>query len=94
MLDILCSCGWHESFGIIMSVCVGFLCIVYSSFRSCVVRSRKVMDFCVSVSIVNHCCTLGSYLGHCCDSHSSLDSCYLVVILVTCFLLLLPGNKT
>jgi hypothetical protein len=24
MLDILCSCGWHESLDIIMSICVGF----------------------------------------------------------------------
>jgi hypothetical protein len=54
MLDILCSCGWHESFGIMMSVCVGFLYIAYSSFCSCrIVRSRKFMDLCVSFSIVN-----------------------------------------
>jgi hypothetical protein len=55
MLDILCSCGWNESFGIMMSVWVGFLYIVYSSFCSCrcIVRSRKFMDLCVSSSIVN-----------------------------------------
>jgi hypothetical protein len=54
MLDILCSCGWHESFGIMMSVCVRFLYIVYSSFCSCrrIVRSRKFMDLCVTFSIV------------------------------------------
>jgi hypothetical protein len=48
-----------------MSVCVGFLYIVYSSFSCfrCIVRSRKFMDLCVSFHIVNFmvgCCLLNS----------------------------------
>jgi hypothetical protein len=32
MLATLCLYGWHESFGILVSVCVGFLCIPNSNF--------------------------------------------------------------
>jgi hypothetical protein len=55
MADILCSYGWHESLGIIMSVCVGFLYISNSSvlFFLFIVRSKKLMDFWCSFSILN-----------------------------------------
>jgi hypothetical protein len=55
MLAIICSCGWHESVGIMVSVCVGFLYIANSSFVlfRCIVRSRELMELCCSFSIVN-----------------------------------------
>jgi hypothetical protein len=54
MLAILGSYGWHESFGIIVSVCIGFLCIADSNFvLQCIVRSRKLMELCCSFSMVN-----------------------------------------
>jgi hypothetical protein len=55
MLAILCSYGWHESVGIVVFVCVGFLYIANSSFVlfRCIVTSRKLMELCCSFSIVN-----------------------------------------
>jgi len=55
MAAYLCSCGWHETLGIIKSVVVGFLYTlnvkVSCSFR--IVTSRKLIIFSVSFSIVN-----------------------------------------
>jgi hypothetical protein len=55
MLDILCSYEWHESFGIMISVCVGFLYIPNCSFFlfRCIVILRKLLELCCSFSIVN-----------------------------------------
>jgi hypothetical protein len=65
MPDILCSHGWQESWGIMMSVWVGFLYISNSNSFSlrCIVRSRELMQLCDSFSIVNFmvgCCSLNS----------------------------------
>jgi hypothetical protein len=69
MLDILCSFGWQELLGIIMSVCVGFLYIVNFRFSSSryIVRSRKLIEPCISFSIVNFMedCNLSSSLSVC-----------------------------
>jgi hypothetical protein len=32
MLDTLCSCGWHEFFGSMICICIGFLCIANPNF--------------------------------------------------------------
>jgi hypothetical protein len=55
MPDSLCSYGWHELFGIIMSVWIGFQYISNSKFVSlrCISRTRKLIDSCSSFSIVN-----------------------------------------
>jgi hypothetical protein len=47
--------GWHESLGIMVSVCVGFLYILNSSFVlfQCIVRSMKLMELYCSFFIVN-----------------------------------------
>jgi hypothetical protein len=48
VLTILCPYGWHESFGIMISVCASFLHIANSNFvlLRCILRSRKLMEFC------------------------------------------------
>ena len=55
MAACLCSCGWHESSGMIELVVVGFLYTlkanVFCSFR--IVATRKLILFSVSFSIVN-----------------------------------------
>jgi hypothetical protein len=55
MLAILCLCRWHESFGIVVSVCVGFLYGSNSSFVlfRCIVRARKLMELYCTFLIVN-----------------------------------------
>jgi hypothetical protein len=65
ILDILCSYGWRELFGIVISDGVCFLYIANSSFvfLRCIVRFRKSVKLCCSSSMVNFtlvCCLLNS----------------------------------
>jgi hypothetical protein len=55
MAGSLCSYGWYELFGVIMSLSAGFLYIENCNLLSlwCIVISMKLMDSCDSFSIVN-----------------------------------------
>jgi hypothetical protein len=62
---MFCSCGLHESLGIMMSVGVCFLDIVNSSFVfvQWIVKSRKLIRVIYFVSMVNFilgCCLMNS----------------------------------
>jgi hypothetical protein len=54
-LNMLCPCGWQESLGIIISVCMGFLCVVNLIYflMWCTERSINLIELCNSFSVAN-----------------------------------------